>query len=139
MLLAVLHALVAVTAGAGGGALMLGGLRPDLAGPLVPPVSYLDGSLFTSYLVPGILLLGVIGGTHIVAFVAQLRRTPHAPVWSTAAAFGTLIWIFVQMIYVPFSFLQAAYFAVGIAECGLVLLTLGVLRPHGERTARRGA
>jgi hypothetical protein len=43
------------------------------------------------------------------------------------------------MIYIPFSFLQAAYFTAGIVECGLVLLTLGVLRPHGERTARRGA
>jgi hypothetical protein len=34
----------------------------------------------------------------------------------------------VQMVFIPFSFLQAIYFAVGIAETGLVLLALGILR-----------
>ena len=36
--------------------------------------------------------------------------------------FALLIWVFVQMIFIPFSFLQLVYFAFGIAEVGLVML-----------------
>ena len=53
--------------------------------------------------------------------------------WALAgavAAFDTLIWIFVQMVIIPFSFLQAAYFVLGALEAGLVMLALGVLQPR---------
>lgn len=33
------------------------------------------------------------------------------------------------MVFIPFSFLQAFYFAFGLAEVGLVMLALGVLTP----------
>lgn len=135
MALLVLHAAVAATAAAGGAVMSAGSIWPGLGGGLVPPASYLEGSPFTSYLVPGLLLLVLLGGVHALAFIVQLRRTRHAVLWSAVAAFDLLIWIFVQMVYIPFSVLQVLYFAAGAAEAGLVMLALGVLRPLGRRPA----
>jgi hypothetical protein len=38
------------------------------------------------------------------------------------------IWIFVQLVIIPFSFLQVVYFATALAEFGLLLVCLGLLR-----------
>ncbi|MGN6272830.1 MAG: hypothetical protein ACTHMQ_07035 [Protaetiibacter sp.] len=134
--LIVLHGFVAVTALGGGTALVAGAVDARLATVLTPPLAYLDGSPFSSYLVPGFLLGGVIGGTHLVAAGAQLMRSPYALAWSAAGAFGILIWIFVQMVYIPFSLLQLAYFAIGIAQCGLVMLALGLIDQARGQGAR---
>lgn len=128
--LIVLHGFVAVTALGGGTALVVGAVNPRLASVLTPPAAYLDGSPFSSYLVPGFVLGGVIGGIHLLAAGAQLGRSPRAAAWSAVAAFGILIWIFVQMVYIPFSLLQLAYFVLGIAQCALVMIALGILSPN---------
>ena len=62
-LLLIATGFVAVTAFAGGAALLAGALSPDLATVLSPPVEYLEGSPFDSYLVPGLVLLalGLLG------------------------------------------------------------------------------
>ena len=57
-----------------------------------------------------------------------LRRRRFAP--AAVAGCGILIWIFVQMIIIPFSFLQAAYFGAGLLELVLALLLLDVLHPR---------
>ena len=126
--LLVLQALIAVTAIAGGAALILSALNPQLATVLSPPTSYLEGSPFSSYLVPGLLLAIVVGGTQAVAFLLVIMRSDLGLLVAAAAAIGLLIWVFVQMMFIPFSFLQALYFALGIAETGLVLIALGILR-----------
>ncbi len=125
--LIVLHGFVALTAIGGGVALVVGSSSPEAATVLTPPDDYLAGSPFDSYLVPGIVLGLVLGSVHVVGLVAQWRDGPLAAAFSAAAGFATLIWIFVQMIYIPFSPLQLAYFAFGLAVCGLVMLELGVL------------
>lgn len=128
VLLLIVQAFVGLTAVAGGIALMLGALVPSLATVLSPPVAYLHGSPFTSYLAPGAILAVVLGGVHLAAFWMLLRRHPFALFAAAAAAFDTTIWIFVQMVIIPFSFLQAVYFVAALAEFGLVLLSLGVMR-----------
>lgn len=125
--LLVLQAFVAITALAGGIALILGSLDAALASMLVPPVEYLAGSPFGSYLVPGFLLIVLVAGTHAVAFVLLLWRRGWSVVASAAGGYACLIWIFVQMIYIPFSFLQALYFTIGLFELGLSLVVLGIL------------
>lgn len=117
-------AFVAVTAFLGGLALALGALVPSLATVLSPPPEYLAESPFASYLLPGLVLGIVVGGTHAVAFVLVLRRHRWGDLASAVAAFAVLIWIFIQMIYIPFSFLQAVYFVAGAAEAGLVMVRL---------------
>jgi hypothetical protein len=128
--LLVVQLLVGVTAIAGGAALVLGALVPALSTVLVPPTEYLEGSPFGGYLVPGLLLAAVVGGVHVAAGVLTLRRHRWWLLAGAVAGFGMLIWIFVQMVVIPFSVLQAVYFVLGVAECSLVMLALGVLRPR---------
>jgi hypothetical protein len=136
--LLVVEAFVAVTAFAGGLALMLGALIPDLSWVITPPAEYLEGSPFSSYLVPGLVLALVLGGLNVVAFVLLLQRRPSALFAAATAGYAALIWIFVQMMVIPFSVLQAVYFMAGAVELGLVMLLLGLL-PIRSRPNRRSA
>jgi hypothetical protein len=131
--LLILQAFVALTALAGGVALVMGSLNADFSTVLNPPAEYLEGSPFTSYVVPGILLGVVLGGVHALAFALLERNGPWALLVSAGAGFATLIWIFVQMAVIPFSPLQPLYFAIGLAEVGLVLLMLDVHHRLGPR------
>lgn len=105
-------------------------LGPDAVA--VPPEAslpswLLEGSPFDTYLVPGLILLLVVGGAHLWAFLLTLRRSRRAGFVIAVAGYGILIWIFVQMVFIPFSFLQALYFAVGLAGLGFLLLALGLI------------
>lgn len=126
--LLVLQVLVALTAAAGGLALALGPSIGSLG--ITPPTDLLEGSPFDSYLGPGLILLVVVGGSHLLAFLLLLRRHRWAPAAAAVAGCGIVIWIFVQMVIIPFSFLQAAYFGAGLLELVLVLLLLDVLHPR---------
>ncbi|NYE21489.1 hypothetical protein [Microbacterium immunditiarum] len=133
--LLVTQAFVGLTAVAGGVALIVGSLDPALGTVLVPPLDYLDGSPFTSYVVPGIVLIALVAGPQAVAFGLGLARSRWFVMTSAAAAFACVIWIFVQMVFIPFSFLQALYFALGLVEFGLVMVLLGVLDQQSSRAA----
>jgi hypothetical protein len=138
IVLAVLTSLVGVTAVAGGVALIIGAVTSSPGGA-VPPQAFLGGSPFTSYVAPGLLLAVVVGGTHLVAALLIGRDSPVGPFAVAVAGFGLLIWIFVQMMFIPFSPLQAAYFAAGLAELGFVLLGLGLFAPgRGDPGALSG-
>jgi hypothetical protein len=137
-LLVILDLIVAVTAIAGGTVLVVSALVPSWSTVLAPPREYLEGSPFASYLVPGLALAAVLGGLHLAAAVLLLRRSRLQFIGATVAGYAMLIWIFVQMIVIPFSFLQALYIAAGLGELGLVLLCLGLFsrpapRPPAER------
>ena len=126
--LLIVQALVALSAAAGGVALAL----DERAGALgiIPPLDRLEGTPFDSYLVPGLVLLIVVGGTHVLAFVLLLRRATWALAASAVAGCGLMIWVFVQMVFIPYSFLQAVYFGSGLLEIVLVLLMLDLFHPY---------
>jgi hypothetical protein len=56
------------------------------------PTSYLAGSPFTSFLVPGLILGGIVGGTQLAAAIALIRRARSALLWSAVAGCGMLRW-----------------------------------------------
>jgi len=126
--LTVLTGAVGLTAVAGGLALLIAALTSTNGGGVTPDRSYLGGSPFTSYVVPGLVLAVIVGGTHILASILTGRGSQVGPFAAAVAGFGLLIWIFVQMMFIPFSPLQAIYFLAGLAELGLVLLGLGLFR-----------
>jgi len=132
IVLTVLTAAVGLTAVAGGVALILGAVTSSSAGGVVPDRSFLGDSPFTSYVVPGVILAVIVGGTHLLAAFLIGGDSTGGPLAVAIASFGLLIWIFVQMMFIPFSPLQAVYFVVGLAELGFVLLGLGLL---GRRAA----
>ena len=130
---------VALTSFVGGLAMVLASwLGPERLGippEMSMPAELLEGSPFGSYLVPGLLLALVVGGLHVLAFILVARRRRWAEFASAAAGYSILVWIFVQMIFIPFSVLQAVYFAAGLAELGFLLLTLGLFPAPAGRTS----
>jgi hypothetical protein len=130
-------AFTAVTSLLGGAVLVVGALVDLSDSPIAIPASYLEGTPFGSTLVPGLALAIVVAGTHAVAFVMVARRMRWAMLASAVAGFGVVVWIFVQMIWIPFSPLQAVYFALGVVELGAVLVQLDVLHPWAHARTQR--
>jgi hypothetical protein len=94
------------------------------------PLRYLENTPFSSYVIPGLVLGIVIGGTQALAAIAVHRRTPHALIAAVVAGFGMILWIFVEIAVISeYSPLQTVYFALGVLELGLVFVLLGVWKP----------
>lgn len=97
-----------------------------LGGGLGFPLEWIEGSGFTSYFWPGIILGVVVGGTQMLALIAQYRRIELA--WGLHAAAGLvmMIWIFVELaIMLVWSPLHGIYFATGLIQAVFAVLALG--------------
>ena len=105
-----------------------------IVGALPIPISYLAGSPFDSYVVPGLILGIVLGGVNLWAFVLLLLRRPFALFAGAIAAFDGLIWIVVELVWIPFGFLHAIYFTVPLIQAGFVMLALGLGSWRRSRT-----
>jgi hypothetical protein len=113
-----LNAFLAVTA-IGGGVCLLSGLN-------APPVEFLRGSPFHGYLVPGLALTVLVGGSAAVAFVLVLRRSRHAVRANLLAAAAIIIFETVEIAVIgsPAGVarnLQLVYFSAGFAIGGIAL------------------
>jgi len=92
------------------------------------PLEYLEHTPFDSFLIPGLVLGVVVGGTQAAAAVAAITRTRIALLLSAIAGFGMLIWIFVEIAMLrQYSWLQALYFVHGCSELLVVLALLGLV------------
>ncbi|KQV05037.1 hypothetical protein [Leifsonia sp. Root112D2] len=106
-----------------------GGIAILATGGLEMPLSMLTHSPFGSFTGPGWILLIVVGGTQTISFVLLLLRKEMALVWTAIAGIGMTIWIFIETgIIAGISWLQALYFATGVAQLVLVLALLGIVR-----------
>lgn len=90
------------------------------------PSNILVGTPFTSFVVPGLILGLVVGGTQFAAAVAVIRAHPARLLLAAVAGFGMLIWIFTELAMIGYYFLQTVYFTLGGVELILVLALLGV-------------
>ena len=112
----------------GGGLVLMVAPRGEIM-PL--PLSALAGSPFDNYLVPGLILFGVLGlGPLVAARLAWLRH-PLAPAAAFVVGAGLLIWVAVEVAIIGYSNeppLQAIYGILGIA---IVLLAFRWLRGVG--------
>jgi hypothetical protein len=106
-----------------------GGVLGVMANGAGVPLEYLQDTPFTSYVIPGLILGVVIGGTQGLAAITTQRQHPRSAIASTVAGFGMIIWIFVELAITGYSWLQTVYLALGVGELLLVLVLLGVLRP----------
>ena len=118
----------------GGGLVLIIAPRGEIM-PL--PLSALAGSPFDTYLVPGLVLFGVLGiGPLIAARLAWLRH-PLAPVAAFVVGVGLLIWVGVEVAMIGYSDeppLQATYGILGVAIVLVAirwLLGLGLPRLDG--------
>lgn len=100
-----------------------------IGGGINIPLSLIEGSVFSSYLIPGLVLGIVIGGTHLVAAFSVWKRRRFAADISAVAGFGLVIWIFVEM-YI----MEAAHWAHTLYfTCGIIMLALSFLLLRAER------
>lgn len=129
-----------------------GSLSVDPSGTaLKMPVTYLEGTPFDDYRIPGVILFVVLGLGSVLALYGVLMRPPWA--WaerlnpfrsvhwawtcSLAVSLAAMIWIAVQVAMIGYaSFLQPLYGGLGLAMLAVTLLP-GVrqhLRREGGRT-----
>ena len=84
------------------------------------PLEWLEGLPFRSYLIPGLVLVLVVGGSQFVAAVAVWRRRRWGTVASLAAGMILAGWISAQVAIIGLvSWLQTFYFALGVLICSL--------------------
>src|ERR1700690_3398401 len=91
--LVVLLALLGVGAFAGGVALVS---KPD-GSVMKLPLSYLAGSPFSDFLIPGLILGGLFGVGSFVVAALCLRRVALSPYLAFAIGCGQMIWITVEL------------------------------------------
>ena len=111
-------------------ALQVFAMLSAIASAIEFPSEWLDGSPFSSYTIPGIILALIVGGSQFVALWATFRQTEWQ---SSAAAIAGIIlmgWIVGELITVGSSdsvmlSYQLVYFAIGFAELVLAALQLG--------------
>jgi hypothetical protein len=107
-----------------------GGLLGVFANGAGVPLTYLHDTPFASYLIPGLLLGVLIGGTQLTAAILLHRRHPYGLTAAAIAGFGMIVWIFVELAVISeYSPLQAIYLGVGVGQLVLVLFALGLLTP----------
>jgi hypothetical protein len=92
-----------------------------------PPLDYLAGSIFKSFVLPGLALSVVVGGSALLAAILLLRKSSYGVL--AAAAAGTIIMFFefVEVMVIgspagPARIMQVFFFGLGT---GIVALSMG--------------
>jgi hypothetical protein len=79
-------------------------------------VSMLDGSPFTDFFIPGLILGGLFGAGSLTVVAMGIARWRVAPFLAFAIGAGQMIWIVVELAIIgQFSFLHPMCFALGLA------------------------
>ena len=100
-----------ITALAGG--VMLA-VRPD-GSLLQAKLSALDGSPFSNWRVPGVLLGGLVGGGFLLTADRQRRNLPRARELSMLAGMGLIIFELTELVWIGFQPLETVFGIVGAA------------------------
>jgi hypothetical protein len=109
------------------------------------PVSYLHGSPFSDYLIPGLILTLVLGVFPLVILAGIWRSGARSRAWAWYGSFavgcGLVIWVLVEITIIPYNILQPVFGAVGVLIALTTLLApvrryCGVVVSRNERADR---
>jgi hypothetical protein len=115
-----------------------GGIGMVVADGLSMPKSLLANSPFSTFLVPGLILAVVVGGTQTMASVRLLQRRSSALLWSAVAGFGMVIWIIAEIGFInSFTWAQLIFVVTGLLQLVLVVGLLGIVSwlPRADRSS----
>ncbi|MGA9190361.1 MAG: hypothetical protein WBZ24_01390 [Anaerolineales bacterium] len=131
LLLILLEGFLALTA-IGGGIGLITGL-------LAMPVAYLSGSIFTSFLIPGLSLMVVVGGLAVVGAVLVAKRHRFAPAATAVSGLAIIFFEVVEVMVIgsPVGVarnLQVFYLGLGLLILVASLPPLAQLRHGPART-----
>jgi len=84
------------------------------------PEVWLEGTPFHSYLLPGLILFLAVGGSHLAAAYAILRRHPLAKKAAVLAGIILTSWMIGELALIGFKApIQVWFVCVGLLEFGL--------------------
>jgi hypothetical protein len=127
IILGIVMVLVAVGAIPAGLAMIL---KPD-GSILHLPIDVIQGSPFKDFMIPGIFLFGFNGLAGLAGAVICFVHSRFSAISGMALGIGLVVWIIVQLLTTGLiSWMQPAYFAIGLVEIALGLLIMKQIRPH---------
>jgi len=101
----------------GGGVLLV---KDPSGSTLGLPLSFLEGSPFRDFLIPGIFLLTVNGIGSMIGAALTFTRRRYAQELAIVLGAILVLWIVIQVIIIrSFSWMHMLYFILGIVELGL--------------------
>ncbi len=106
---------------------ILGGLAL-MANFYTPPVELLQGSPFKDYILPGLALTLIVGGSALCSFILLVRKSKFAALSAGAVGVIIMFFEFVEVMVIgstlgPAFFLQVIYFGLGILT---MMASLGI-------------
>ncbi len=120
----------------GGGIALMTGLEGDRF-----PLELLQGTPFSSYVIPGLILTVAVGGSATVAAALLLRNPGIGALASVLAGIVLMGWIMGEVLILnqtaARSWVEAIYFAVGLTMVGLGLVASRFQRNQQIHRRRR--
>lgn len=106
---------------------LLGGMML-VADVNAPSVTLLQGTPFSSYLIPGLALTVIVGGSALFAFILLLRKSKFALLIATTAGTIVMFFEFIEKLVIGSpvgvaGFLQLFYFGLGTL---MIVLSMGI-------------
>ena len=121
IVLGILQSIVAISAIPAGLSMVM---KPD-GSLLGMPLELLKNSPFTTFLIPGLLLLTINGLAQGFAAISSFKRFRFYKILSIILGIALVLWIVIQVYFInPIHFLQVIYFLIGIAEVLLSFILL---------------
>lgn len=88
------------------------------------PVTSLHG-VFSSFIIPGLILAFIVGGTHIAASILLWLKSKYAVEATAVAGFGLLVWIFTELYIIREGhWLHVLYFGFAVVTLIVTMLLL---------------
>ncbi len=94
------------------------------------PIDWLEPLPFDSWVIPGLLLMALIGVPSFGLLGLHIAGNRYADPLTVAFGCGIMAWIVVQVFFIPFNFLQPLVFVLGLA---LALVAWSRMRERTER------
>jgi len=105
------------------------GLVQDPVENIGMPLSMLDGSPFSDFLVPGLILLIVVGLPPLVAVYGLAGRRRWGRWFAIVAGAGLVIWIITEVVLLGYLPGTGLGLQIGMGLLGVLILVMALVRP----------